>query len=49
MKKYADYLVVAVQDEDCVEKYKPSAKVMRITEERVEMQEALRVYRVFQK
>lgn len=49
MQKYADYLAVAVEDENYIEKYKPDAKVMCITEECVEMLEALRIHRVFQK
>ena len=42
-KKYADYLVVAVQDGNYIKKYKPDAVVMYTTEERVEMLEALRI------
>lgn len=42
-KKYADYLVVAVQDGDYILKYKPDAKVLYSTEERVEILKALRV------
>lgn len=43
MQKYADYLVVAVQDGNYIKKYKPDAVVMYTTEERVEMLEALRI------
>ena len=42
-KKYADYLIVAVQDGNYIKKYKPDAKVMYTTEERVEMLEAVRI------
>lgn len=42
-KQHADYLIVAVQDGDYILKYKPDAKVLYSTEERVEILEALRV------
>lgn len=42
-KKYADYLIVAVQDSNYILKYKPDAKVLYSTEERVEILKALRV------
>lgn len=42
-KKYAEFLIVAVQDGDYILKYKPDAKVLYSTEERVEMLEALRI------
>lgn len=42
-KNYADYLIVAVQDENYIKKYKPDAKVLYTTAERVEMLEALRI------
>lgn len=42
-KKYGDYLIVAVQDGDYILKYKPDAKVLYSTEERVEIIKALRV------
>ena len=42
-KKYGDYLIVAVQDGDYIKKYKPEAKVLYTTVERVEMLEALRI------
>lgn len=42
-KEHADYLIVAVQDGDYIKKYKPDAKVMYTTEERIEMLEALRI------
>lgn len=43
MQEFADYLIVAVQDGEYILKYKPDAKIMYSTEERVEMIEALRV------
>lgn len=42
-KNFADYLIVAVQDGEYILKYKPDARIMYSTEERVEMIEALRV------
>lgn len=42
-KEYADYLIVAVQDGEYILKYKPDAKVLYSTEERVEILEGLRV------
>lgn len=42
-KKYGDYLIVAVQDGNYIQKYKPDAKVLYSTEERIEMLEALRI------
>lgn len=42
-KKNADYLIVAVQDSDYILKYKPDAKVLYSTEERVEILKALRI------
>ena len=42
-KQHADYLIVAVQDGDYILKFKPDAKVLYSTEERVEMLEALRI------
>lgn len=41
-KNYGDYLIVAVQDGDYI-KYKPDAKVLYTTAERVEMLESLRI------
>lgn len=38
-----DYLIVAVQDGDFILKYKPNAKVLYSTQERVEMVSALRI------
>ncbi len=40
-KKYGDYLIVAVQDEAYILKYKPDAKVLYSTDERVEMISAI--------
>lgn len=45
-KNYGDYLIVAVQDGDYIKKYKPDAKVLYTTAERVEMLESLQ--RLFQ-
>lgn len=42
-KEYADYLIVAVQDGKYIQKYKPDAKVLYSTEERVEILESLRI------
>ncbi len=42
-KEHADYLIVAVQDEAYIRKYKPDAKVLYTTEERVELISALRM------
>ena len=42
-KEHADYLVVAVQDGDFIKKFKPEAKVLYSTDERVEILEGLRV------
>lgn len=42
-KQHADYLIVAVQDGEFIKKYKPDAKVLYSTEERVEILEALRI------
>lgn len=42
-RKYGDYLIVAVQDGDFILKFKPDAKILYSTEERIHMLEALRV------
>ena len=42
-KQHADYLVVAVQDGDYILKFKPNAKVLYSTEERVDLIKALRI------
>lgn len=42
-KKYGDYLIVAVQNGDYIRKFKPEAKILYSTDERVEMLEALRI------
>ncbi len=41
-KKYADYLIVAVQDGDYILKFKPEAKILYTTEERKEILESLK-------
>ena len=42
-KEYGDYLIVAVQNGDYILKYKPDAKVLYKTEERVEILESLKI------
>ena len=42
-KKLGDYLIVAVQDGDCILKTKPNANVLYTTEQRVDLVRALRV------
>ena len=42
-KEHADYLIVAVQDEKYIRKYKPDANVLYTTQERVELIGALRI------
>lgn len=42
-KKYGDYLIVAVQNGDCILKTKPDAKVLYTTEQRVEMIENIKI------
>lgn len=42
-KEHADYLIVAVQDGNYILKYKPDAKILYSTAERVEIIKALRV------
>lgn len=42
-KQYADYLIVAVQDENYILKYKPDAQILYSQAERVEILEALRI------
>ena len=42
-KRLADYLIVAVQDGTYIQKYKPNAKVLYTTEERMELVRALKV------
>ena len=41
-KEHGDYLIVAVQDGDEIKKYKPDAKVLYTTEERVEILESIK-------
>lgn len=42
-KKHGDHLVVAVQNEEYIKKYKPEANILYSTNERVEIISALRV------
>lgn len=42
-KKLGDYLIVAVQDGDCILKTKPNANVLYTTEQRVDMVQALKI------
>ncbi len=42
-KQYGDYLIVAVQDEKYIKRYKPNASILYSTSERVEIIEALRI------
>ena len=42
-KKLGDWLIVAVQDGECILKTKPDAKVLYTTEQRVDLVKALRV------
>lgn len=42
-KQHADYLIVATQNGEYIKKFKPEAKVLYSTEERVEILEALRI------
>lgn len=42
-RQYADYLIVAVQDGDFILKFKPEAKVLYSTDERMEMIRALKI------
>ena len=42
-KKLGDYLIVAVQDGDCILKTKPDADILYTTEQRVDLVKALRI------
>lgn len=42
-KKLGEYLIVAVQDGDCILKTKPDANILYTTEQRVDLVKALRV------
>ena len=42
-KKLGEYLIVAVQDGDCILKTKPNANVLYSTEQRIDIVKALRV------
>ena len=41
-KEHADYLIVAVQDGESILKFKPEAKILYTTEQRVEIIESLK-------
>lgn len=42
-KKLGDYLIVAVQDGECILKTKPDAKILYSTDERIDMVKAIRI------
>ena len=42
-KQHADYLIVAVQDEEYILKFKPDARILYSLDERIEMIEALKI------
>lgn len=42
-REHADYLIVAVQDGKYIQEFKPDAKVLYSTDERIEMVSALRI------
>ena len=42
-RHYADYLIVAVQEDSFIKRFKPNAEVMYTTAERVEIIESLRI------
>lgn len=42
-KEHGDYLIVAVQDSEEILKYKPDAKVLYSTDERVEILESIKI------
>lgn len=42
-KQYGDYLIVAVQNEEYILRYKPEAKILYSTNERVELLKNLRI------
>lgn len=42
-KALGDYLIVAVQDEEYIKKYKPNAAIMYSTQQRIDLVKALRV------
>lgn len=41
-KRYADYLIVGVQNEEFIKRYKPEAEILYSTEERLEILRALK-------
>lgn len=42
-KKLGDYLIVAVQESDCILKTKPDANILYTTEQRIDLVKALRI------
>lgn len=42
-KEYGDYLIVAIQNEDYILKYKPNANILYSTQERFDIIKALRI------
>ena len=42
-KQHADYLIVAVQNEEYILKFKPNAQILYSTAERIEILEAIRI------
>ena len=42
-REYGDYLIVAVQDQDYILKYKPQANILYSNEERIEIISSLRI------
>lgn len=42
-KEHADYLIVAIQNEAYIQKYKPEAKILYSTQERMDIISALRI------
>lgn len=42
-KKFGDYLIVAVQEGDCILKTKPDANILYTTEERIEIVSSLQI------
>jgi glycerol-3-phosphate cytidylyltransferase len=42
-KQLGDYLIVAVQDEQFIKKYKPDANIMYSTQQRIDLVSALRI------
>lgn len=42
-KKHGDYLIVAIQDEAYIKKYKPEAQIFYSNEQRIDLVKALRI------